>query len=231
LRNSPYKNHDGILTILTPDGYLTVLARGSLKMTSPFAATTSLGTWATFTLSKTKNRFYLEKATLIQFAPMAPDQGILASMMMQTALQIALIHDDPEEGKIIYQALVEFRSNLKEPGYQWLIFLTAYLQMQGVPMIVSYCVKCQQTKNIVGLSIHLGGFVCQTCLPTTDALTLSAQQLTALLQLHRQPTNLSGKNSLIASLIPLFHQHFQYHLDLRLQGFETIENLLSKIHS
>lgn len=231
LRNVAYKNHDGILTLLTPEGYMTVYGRGILKLTSPLAATTSLGTWANFTFSQTKQRIYLEKATLIAFAPLAEATSILGSMMMQTALFIALLHDDQEAGKRLYQQMQSFREQLNTPFAAWTTFLIAYLQEQGVPMIVDYCVKCQQTKGIVGVSAHLGGFICKQCLKSTDATALPATHLQALLTRHRHPFDTTISDQVLAGIIPHLHQHFLIHVDVPVPGFAIIETFLTKIHS
>jgi recombinational DNA repair protein (RecF pathway) len=183
------------------------------------------------TLSKTKQRSYLEKATLIQFAPLSDEAGILGSLMMQTALQIALLSDDQAEGALLYEALVTFRKGITNPVYQWLVFLMTYLSLQGVPMSLQSCVHCQKTTSIIGLSTHLGGFICQDCLPKTDATTLPAKQLKALLDLNRQPEAIAHETATLSKLIPYVHRHFTHHVDVPMQGFSLIEMVLEKIHS
>jgi recombinational DNA repair protein (RecF pathway) len=220
---------DGILEVLTPEGFLTVQARGMLSMTSPFQAVTSLGAWAELTLSVSKHKHYLEKASLIKFAPLPEKEGLLASMMMQVALQILLLNDAKLDSPMLYPLLVNFRNQENSPIWHWLRLLTSYATLQGIPIVIDYCVACQSKEKIVGVSTDLGGLICQSCLTKTGGKTFPAMTLTRLRQLHKQAT-ISGLDTDYLPLVSIIHQHFEYHLDYDLEGFKTLRLMMNKIH-
>jgi DNA repair protein RecO len=226
LRNTPYRNHDGILTILTPNGYHTVHARGIFKMTSAYSAATTPGTLADLKLTATKQKMYLESATVSAFTPLPETDGLLASLMMAAALEISLLNDDDTAAPDLFHALETFRTSLNHPYISWAIFLHTFLKIQGIPMTVDHCVRCQKTQRIVGLSASLGGFICQDCLPHVKANILKASQLKTILTLSRHPDQLVDAE--VQSILPYIHDHLAIHLDVDLQGLSTLESVLTK---
>jgi recombinational DNA repair protein (RecF pathway) len=216
--------------VLTPEGFFTVQARGMFTMTSPFQAVTSLGAWAQLTLSVSKKKHYLEKASLIKFAPLPDKEGLLASMMMQVALQILLFNDSKLDSPMLYPLLVGFRNQDHSPIWHWLKFLTSYAALQGVPMMIDSCVACQSKEKIVGVSTPLGGLICQSCLGETDAKPYPALTLTRLRQLHKQ-TTITGLDQDYLPLVSIIHDHLEYHLDIDIEGLKTLRLMMHKIHS
>jgi DNA repair protein RecO len=226
LRNTPYRNHDGILTILTLNGYQTVHARGIFKMTSAYGAATTPGTLADFKLIATKQKMYLESATVFTFTPLPETDGLLASLMMAAALEMSLLNDDDTSAHDLFNALETFRTSLDHPYTSWAIFLKTFLKIQGIPMTVDHCVRCQKTQRIVALSASLGGFICQDCLPNIKAKILKASQLKTLLALSRQPQQLVEAD--VKLILPYIHDHLSIHLDIELQGLTTLESMFNQ---
>lgn len=230
LRQTPYRNADAMLTVLTSEGFLTMQALGALKMTSSFQAVTALGSWANFTIRESKKKAYLEKAELIQFAPLPNQEGLLASMMMEALIQVLLLDESHDQGELLYTMLKHARGQWQTPYFTYLQFLMHYLTLQGVPLVVDYCVRCQSKKQIVGVSTPLGGFICQTCFPQVDAQKLSAVTLTLLRQFSEPAIDPNVSQTDFLPIIPLLHDHFRYHLEARLMGFDNLEAILPKIH-
>lgn len=231
LRQTPYRNADTILTVLTAEGFLTIQANGSLKMTSPFQAATTLGSWTKFTIRESRSKAYLEKAELLQFAPLPTKEGLLATVMMEAILQVMLFDESDTEGPTLYAMLSELRNQWETPQSTYLRFLLQYLKLQGIPLVADYCVQCQSKKQIVGVSQTLGGFVCQTCIHQISAKRLPAKALSLLRSLQQENMKETGDDSSLNSLIYVVHDHVRYHLDTRFIGFDNIESILSKIHS
>lgn len=199
------------------------------KLTSAFQAVTSLGSWANLTLSVTRQKHYLEKAELIKFAPLPEKEGLLASMMMQVGMQILLMNESKLESPSLYPLMVKFRNQTEAPIWHWLKFLTDYVALQGVPMVIDYCVVCQTKEKIVGISTHMGGLVCQSCLPKTDAKAFPALSLNRLRQLHKQ-SSLVGQDGDYLPLIHPIHHHLEYHVDIHVEGLKTLTTMMNKIH-
>ncbi|MFZ9782342.1 MAG: DNA repair protein RecO [Bacilli bacterium] len=231
LRQTPYRNADTILTVLTAEGFLTIQANGALKMTSPFQAATTLGAWTKFTVRESRSKGYLEKAELIQFAPLPTKEGMLATMMMEAILQVILFDESDTEGPTLYAMLSNLRNHWETPQLTYLRFLLQYLKLQGIPLIVDYCVQCQSKKQIVGVSQALGGFICQGCIHQVSAKRLSAKALTLLRSLQQETLSKTEDVASLNTLINVVHDHVRYHLDTRFIGFDNIESILSKIHS
>ncbi len=230
LRQTPYRNADAILDVLTPEGFFTIQARGILKLTSTMQAMASLGSWATLTFSMTRNKHYLEKAELIRFAPLPDQDGLIPTILLQIGLQILLLDETKTNAPQLYQLLVNLREANASYPWHWLSFLKAILTLQGVPIVVDYCVECQNKTSIVGVSTRLGGFICQDCLKHTTATALPARTLKALRQLYKQPEELKLNQEDQIELVPLVQDHFEHHLDMHIEGFKTIKQLFKKIH-
>ena len=226
VRQTPYRNADLILTVLSREGFLTIHARGALKITSPFHAMVALGSWSDFTINETKKKAYLEKANLIKFAPLPDQEGLIASIVMQVILQILLLDENADMAASMYPRLVGVRNGMQSALSTYTTFLLQYLDVQGVPMIVDYCVQCQSKLKIVGLNPQLGGFICQNCQAKVSSHLLPAEALVLMRKLKTIPFGEPVNNSTLKLLLPLIHQHFNFHLDVQLEGFKTIETLI-----
>jgi recombinational DNA repair protein (RecF pathway) len=195
-------------------------------MTSPFQAMVSLGAWSEITINQSKDKAYLEKANLIAFAPLPDREGLMASLVMQVILQILLLDEEIDHPSEIYQRLVEIRRHMDLALSNYLKFLIQYLDDQGLPIIVDYCVNCQNKLKIVGINPQLGGFICQSCLPKVSATLLSAESLKLMRSIRHKTYAEAISPSLTKMLIPLVHEHFNFHLDVHVEGFKTIEKIM-----
>jgi hypothetical protein len=195
-------------------------------MTSPFQAMVSLGAWSEITINQSKDKAYLEKANLIAFAPLPDREGLMASLVMQVILQILLLDEEIDHPSEIYQRLVEIRRYMDLALSNYLKFLIQYLDDQGIPIIVDYCVNCQNKLKIVGINPQLGGFICQSCLPKVSATLLSAESLKLMRSIRHKTYAEAISPSLTKMLIPLVHEHFNFHLDVHVEGFKTIEKIM-----
>jgi|1048.fasta_scaffold00037_14 recombinational DNA repair protein (RecF pathway) len=194
-------------------------------MTSPVQAMVSLGAWSEITVNQSKEKAYLEKANLIAFAPLPDREGLLASLVMQVILQILLIDEEIEKPYLLYQRLVEVRKHMDLALSSYIKFLVQYLEDQGLPIIVDYCVNCQNKLKIVGINPQLGGFICQSCFAQVSGTLLSAEALKLMRIIKHQPYTEALNSSLMKMLLPLVHEHFNFHLDVQFEGFKTIEKL------
>ncbi|MEY3609764.1 MAG: hypothetical protein RLZZ264_285 [Bacillota bacterium] len=194
-------------------------------MTSPVQAMVSLGAWSEITVNQSKGKAYLEKANLIAFAPLPDREGLIASLVMQVILQILLIDEEIENPSILYQRLVEVRKHMDLALSSYIKFLVQYLEDQGLPIIVDYCVNCQNKLKIVGINSQLGGFICQSCFAKVSGTLLSAEALKLMRIIKHQPYTEALNSSLMKALLPLVHEHFNFHLDVKFEGFKTIEKL------
>lgn len=194
-------------------------------MTSPVQAMVSLGAWSELTFNQSHQKAYLEKANLIQFAPLPDREGLVASLVMQVMLQVLLIDEEIDHPSSLYDRLVEVRQHMDLALSSYIKFLVHYLEDQGVPIIVDYCVNCQNKLKIVGINPQLGGFICQSCLPNVSGRILPAEALKLMRTIKHQPYSEALNPSIIKLLLPLVHEHFNFHLDVKLEGFKTIEKL------
>jgi DNA repair protein RecO len=225
LRHTPYRNHDGILTVLTATGYVTIQGRGILKVTSSLSAATTPGTLAQFKVSSTSRKMYLESATIEAFTPLADQDGFWGSLMMAAALEMSLLSDDDTTAPALFTALVDFRKNLNHPFLAWASFLIQFLIIQGIPLTTDYCVRCHSKKKIVAMSIPLGGFICESCLAKGDAKTLPRNQLLTLLKLNRRQLPLPEDD--VQKVVIILHRYVVHHLDVELQGLKTLDKVIT----
>lgn len=226
LRQTPFRNSDLILTGLSPEGYLTIHARGALKMTYPFQAMVSLGAWSELTLNQTRLKAYLEKANLLKFPPLPDRENLVGSLVMQVLLQILLLDEEADHASLLYDHLVQVRQHMQTALSSYLKFLFLYLEIQGLPVIVDYCVHCQTKVKIVGVNPKLGGFICQNCLSKVSGIPLSIEALKLMRAIKTLKYGEEINLTILKKIIPLVHQHFNFHLDVQLEGFKTIEKLM-----
>ncbi len=194
-------------------------------MSSPFHAMVSLGAWSELTINQSKQKAYLEKANLISFAPLPDREGLIASLVMQVVLQILLLDEDIHHASILYQRLIEVRRNIHFGLSTYIKFLFEYLEDQGLPIIVNNCVQCQSKLKIVGVNPQLGGFICQTCHLKVSSTLLPAEALMLMRTMKQKPFAEAFNPSIVKMILPLLHQHFNFHMDVQLEGFKTIEKL------
>jgi hypothetical protein len=62
-----------------------------------------------------------------------------------------------------------------------------------------------------------------------DAKTYPALTLTRLRQVHKL-TTIAGVDKDYLPLVPIIHDHLEYHLDCDIEGLKTLRLMMQKIH-
>lgn len=166
LKNIPYGENDGIITVLTSDKLVTFKARGILKPNGKNSASCLLYSESTFILSRSKN----DLLTLIKGTQNNSNYQLYESIDVMCCLGLmseSILYFLDETSSKIYSS---FKSVLKGVREEFdiytlaCIFIAKIINESGYGLHTSSCIRCGSTKKIVSLNYDDGGFICQKCL-------------------------------------------------------------------
>lgn len=163
---SDYREHDVILHVLCKEaGLQAFVARGMRKLSSKNAGACQLFTHATFYVDYHENKTMhaMRTADIKEgYRKIREDltKQAIASMICECIEKAKL----PED--LAFPLLKESLDHLQisEQPYALLaLFFSCMNQLLGIAPYVDGCVHCQTQKDILGISLCHGGFVCQHC--------------------------------------------------------------------
>ena len=163
LRQSPYKEKDRMISILTKDGVKNFLARGIASTTSKNAASCNLFCHSLFYLNETNSKLSLSQSKIID-----SHYELYLDLEKMSALQFAseTIIKFLDEDNQMYDYLLNLIKYLKE-GFDsktlMTIFLANVIKESGYQLEYNSCIECESKSNIVAVNYDLGGFICQNC--------------------------------------------------------------------
>ena len=174
IKLSEYKDSDKIVTILAKDGFYSFHARGVKNVKSKNASSLLLFSYSSFLLEINGKNLLLKEATLLKEPPYSDSLIRMSSLSFISELISRLLVAEGNER--IFSYLDKMFSLMRE-GFSeinlCLFFFAFLLKEIGYSLNVDECVICHSKKDIVGLDIYEGGFVCKReeessakCLPS-----------------------------------------------------------------
>ncbi|HKM11604.1 MAG: DNA repair protein RecO [Bacilli bacterium] len=167
LRVTPFKEKDAMITAITPEGYLSFLARGAFNLQGKNAP--AMQKFMEVELELTEGKAHgltLRRATIIYSSSSA-----MRSLLRMSALEIIgevilkSLMDNRDVANIYpyLQSSIRLISQEAEPLSQVFILMAITLRLSGYGLDVDQCVRCGSKKAIVAVNFLDGGFVCQSC--------------------------------------------------------------------
>lgn len=182
LKQSDYKEHDALVTILSKEyGKLTLVAKGLLKETSrnrsicmPFSKSLFQMDYEPY-----KSLFLLKTGgTLSSYYKIRENLERLntASLLCEIVYAIAQPNDEASE---LYEELdfcLQKLHEQKDPKLVAVYFISRVLKEMGLEPNVDECVLCAN-QSVSTISIEEGGFVCLECAKELSTLAVDIKTL------------------------------------------------------
>lgn len=166
LKITNYKEKDGIIEAISPDGVISLLCRGIFDPKSKNAILNNPLTIADIETSSGKYKYPVISGSMLITSPINPraDLKYMATVMLINEATNFLLGE--EEKGLIYsylKATIEDLKNGTNPYKIAISYLSKVLKISGYDFGVNECVMCGSKKNIVTFSFNDGGFICGNC--------------------------------------------------------------------
>lgn len=164
LKQTPYKEKDAMISVLTKDGIVSFLAHNVLAVTSKNKSACLPYTFSLFNLNSRNDKLTLSQAKIIKsYAHLYSSFEYLASINLINECINKFIDED---NIYIFSYLKKYLELIEE-GYSevtlTLIMLAQIIKFSGYDLEYNQCVICGDKKNIVDVSYADGGFICAKC--------------------------------------------------------------------
>ena len=163
IRQTPFRDHDAMVTVLSNDKILSFLVRGALKYESKFGPTVNIYTKSRFQISRGKEGYALRSGEILNsFKNIKTNiEGLAVEDFLGEITNKLIQSDDAPE---IYPFL-ERSLELLDEGFSSytlaLIYFAHVLAVAGYSLNVDSCQICGKKDDIVALSYKDGGFICR----------------------------------------------------------------------
>lgn len=166
IRQTPFRDHDAMVTVLSNDKIRSFLVRGALKYESKLGPSVNMYTKSRFQISRGKEGYALRNSEILDsYENIKVNIEALAVQDFLGELTNKLIQSDDAES--IYPSLVrslELLNSKFSPYTVAIIYFAKVLEAAGFGLNVDSCQICGKKDDIVALSYKDGGFICRNCL-------------------------------------------------------------------
>ncbi|MDD2409202.1 MAG: DNA repair protein RecO [Bacilli bacterium] len=161
-----YGETSKIINILTKNGIVGVMAKGSKSLKSPLRSYTQKFTYGKFYLYYKENKLSILKSVdiindLINIKTNIELIGYL-SYISDLTYQVMKQNYDEDLYNIYINAILKINDGLNAKIICNIVELKA-LDYLGVGINFNTCTKCGNTKNIITINLDEGGYICKNC--------------------------------------------------------------------
>ena len=220
------KEYDAMIKVLTPSGLVTFFARRALAQKSQDYAALQPFAFSHFVISEGPQAgLKLKQAelkTYLGFHFETLEQLLLLDLIKETIAHITLDGEEADFFDLVKDTVMKGKeTNMALPGV--LGYLLALLKMLGWGLLLDACAVCGTKKDIVGLDLSRGGFVCRAHYEETTSSALSKDRLMALNAFSNGPGHLKDvESSDQIALIRLVAQHYEDSTGRSLQSLKLL---------
>lgn len=238
LKQIEYKENDSIINVLLEGlGKYSFSCKGTKKLTSknamsirPFLTSEFL-----FDYNETKTIFNLKNATTIKSRKNINSNLIkmsLSSLICQM-VDLTTYNDDTATINYVYELLDFTLDKLNEDNHDILItclFIAVYLEIIGIKPNIESCALCSN-KEIIGISIKEGGFICKNCANNTalyDDVNIENLKKFRLINKAKLINYeiLKELDTYDIKDLDILVKFFEFHIGLKLKSYEFLKELL-----
>lgn len=162
----PFEESSKIIKVLTSTGVISIIAKGAMKIKSPFFSSTSKLSYGTFNIIYKENTLskLIDSDITKDYRNIKKDITKISYATYLTELILKV--SKHEHNKNIYVLFILSLDKINE-GYDPLI-ITDIIKLKmlnylGIKPVIDRCVSCGNTTDIVTISSYLGGLVCKNC--------------------------------------------------------------------
>lgn len=163
LRTVDYKDNDLILSILTEDEIVTVLARGTKKINSKRKSLTHPYSYCEFEVTKSKGGHLALSGGVLLNYPSKVEKSLTLILLLSILSHYILNLNETNFGYYLFTTSLELIEGEVNPKLILLAILNEIAGHEGLMFNVDECVKCGSKKSIVYFSYEHGGFCCKKC--------------------------------------------------------------------
>ena len=172
ISETPSGETSKIISVLTSDGVIGIMAKGARNLKSNLRSGTNKLTLGYFSLNKKNDNFqYLKSVDIINnFNNIKKDINKVSysSYIIELASQVMRLN----KFKLIYKLLIDSLNKIND-GFDYRVITNIlelkYLEYLGVLPVLDECSICGSKENIITLSGSRGGYICKNCL-TNDII-------------------------------------------------------------
>ena len=181
LSKSSYKEKDCIYNAISPEGFISFLAKGAQDPKSKFVWLNNPMTIAEIEfLADGRYKHKVINNAILVSSPMksGSDFSYLVSINVLTELARNVLSD--EEKHLFFNDLEAALNALrvgKDHYMVILVFIAKLIKYSGAELEVNKCVSCGAIKGIVAFSFEEGGFLCRECIDKAIPRDLSKDQM------------------------------------------------------
>jgi len=232
LKRVPFRDHDAMISVVTPRRMFSFLARGVDKITSKNTFSVSPYVLSSFELMKTKEGLSLKTGTLINSYPNAKNKlETLAVLDFISEITFRLL-DDGEYSSLFscIQRILELLDSGFDPKTLAIIYFATVLNASGYAWNVDSCQKCGSKTAIVAINPKKGGFICQECFSPEFDTKLSSRELNIFRYIFKVTPEFYTKTSFTTSecnkVIKILNSFVSDVTDLELKSTKLLIDVL-----
>ena len=188
LRHADYREHDRMLTLLTPGGRMDVLARGCKRPKSPLLPCSELFAMGSYELAGAHGHAVVASCLLQEsFYNLRLDMDRLSCAAYMANICEATVQPDDNAQRpflLLAHALKRLNFHDDPPRAVLSVFLLHYAIAMGYRPRLNHCVSCGQEMEQQGgalFDIEQGGVLCPDCAgQLTRGMVLQASELSWL---------------------------------------------------
>lgn len=179
LSTSEYREHDGLLTILTEeDKKIRFVARGIQKITSKNAGALLIGAQSLFLLQmRERGDLHTLKHAKIKQYRRRISMSLLKQAMVSFYCEMMLKNDDIAGGYALLKSALDDLDKNDDCFTAACVFVNQLCLAQGIAPWVDGCISCGRNDHITTLSLRQGGFVCTDCIDRLREVPWTRKQL------------------------------------------------------
>lgn len=170
LANVPYKENSTIVTFSGEEGIFSCIARDIYKPKSNLKPLLVIGNLVKIEYNSSKENVNFIKGVSIisdySSLSVSYEKNIFLLYLQEMSLKLFSYGDafPFEETNAILHSIKKDKNILSMS----LLFLGSLYNCLGIKPNIKECVRCKNTKNIIGISFKDGGFVCNKCANNLD---------------------------------------------------------------
>ncbi len=240
LKEMDYGEADRILTLLTPTGKVTALAKGIRRMTSRKAGQLGLFCRAELVLARGRNMDIVSQAQSLEtYEGIRQDLFRFAYACYAAELMDRFVQEEEEDSAAFYDLMakgLEWLANEADPRLWMRYFELRLLSLGGYQPQLYRCTVCEREILPEGnlFDAERGGIVCPRCAPVAPQarpVSLGAQKVLRYL-LSRSPEEIRAltlKPETHNELEALLERYLEYILERDLRSAAVLKRLREEI--
>ena len=162
----PFEESSKIIKVFTSTGIISIIAKGAMKIKSPFFSSTSKLSCGIFNIIYKENKLstLVESNITKDYRSIKKDITKISYATYLTELILQVIkHEHNINIYSLYLSGLDKINDNYDPLIISCIIRLKMLDYLGIKPVIDRCINCGNTTDIVTISSYLGGLVCKNC--------------------------------------------------------------------